>query len=276
MAEGWNAKEQEEIRKIAETAIESITRLSNIVERRNTNPSNSFTELQRRFPTTAPRNTSTSSTTSTSTRVLYPTSSRSSRSSRPTPYSRRTAGRPHESVTISKDVVVIEYGKEKFPSKAEKVELEKSRRIICGFEIGREWTSGQLERELSDLLKGCVYIRLLAELPSDDDHDDVFSHSVFDAKPSTTVTPTTAASTTPISNTSSPSISQTSTSATSTSATNTSSATVISASTNPISPSTVRSITATVWISQMKWQWTMMATLVTKDIQFNVHLTSTP
>ncbi|KXJ05448.1 hypothetical protein AC249_AIPGENE9537, partial [Exaiptasia diaphana] len=91
----------------------------------------------------------------------------------------------------------------------------------------------------------CVYIRLLAELPSDDD-DDVFSHSVFDAKPSTTVTPTTAASTNPISNTSSPSISQTSTSATNTSATNTSSATVISASTNPISPSTVRSITATV------------------------------
>lgn len=58
--------------------------------------------------------------------------------------------------TVSKHLVVIEYGHEKIPSKVKKkkVELEKCKIIISGFEIGREWTSIKLEKEMSALLKG--------------------------------------------------------------------------------------------------------------------------
>ena len=81
--------------------------------------------------------------------------SRSASSARPAPYPyRRPAGRPHESLTVSKDVIVIEYGYDRVPSKAEKIELEKSKRVISGFDISRDWTAKQLERERTALLKG--------------------------------------------------------------------------------------------------------------------------
>lgn len=38
-----------------------------------------------------------------------------------------------------KDVVVIEFEHDRVPSKTEKIELEKSKRAISGFDINREW-----------------------------------------------------------------------------------------------------------------------------------------
>ena len=121
----WN----DEIIRIAESAIETITQLSNIVGRSNPAPvparsnscssrsENAIDELHRRFPTAGSR------------------FSRGSRSIRPAPYpSRRPAGRARESPTVSKDVIVIEYEHDRVPSKAEKIELEKSKRVISGFE----------------------------------------------------------------------------------------------------------------------------------------------
>ena len=210
----WNDSEKDEIIRIAESAIETITQLSNVVGRSNPAPvpavsnssrsrsENAVDELHRRFPTACSR------------------VSRGSRSIRPAPYpSRRPAGRPRELLTVSKDVIVIEYEHDRVPSKAEKIELEKSKRVISGFEVNREWSAKELERELAALLKGtqmegfcfeimkncsgtlvapnipsgrridsklllksiapsgCIYIRLLAELP--DESDDMLNYSIF-------------------------------------------------------------------------------------------------
>ena len=155
-AEGstWSDDQKDEIIRIAESAIETITQLSNVVGRSNgarapaTAPSNSGSsrsenavdELHRRFPTAGSRFNSRGSR---------------SRSARPAPYpSRRPAGRPRESLIVSKDVIVIEYEHDRVPSKTEKIELEKSKRVISGFEVNREWTAKQLEKELEALLKG--------------------------------------------------------------------------------------------------------------------------
>ena len=145
----WNDSQKDEIIRIAESAIDTITQLSNVVGRSNPAPvrasstscssrsENAIDELHRRFPTAGSR------------------FSRGSRSIRPVPYpSRRPTGRPRESPTVSKDVIVVEYEHDRVPSKAEKIELEKSKRVISGFEVNREWTAKELERELAALLKG--------------------------------------------------------------------------------------------------------------------------
>ena len=124
----WNDSQKDEIIRIAESAIKTITQLSNVVGRSNPAPvpavsnssssrsENAVDELHRRFPTACSR------------------VSRSSRSIRPAPYpSRRPTGRPRELLTVSKDVIVIEYEHDRVPSKAEKIELEKSKRVISGF-----------------------------------------------------------------------------------------------------------------------------------------------
>ena len=229
-AEGstWSDDQKDEIIRIAESAIETITQLSNVVGRSNgapaTAPSNSGSsrsenavdELHRRFPTAGSRFNSRGSR---------------SRSARPAPYpSRRPAGRPRESLIVSKDVIVIEYEHDRVPSKTEKIELEKSKRVISGFEVNREWTAKQLEKECSGtlvtpnvpsgrkidsklLLKsiaptGCIYIRLLAEL--DDESDEMLEHSVFSirlpenqAEASFTATTSTSSFTTTLSSSSS-------------------------------------------------------------------------
>lgn len=140
--EGRKDKKDEEIKKIAESAIENITKIANIVQGRATT-SNALSELQRRFPTTSGRTAAGSINTGTNRARAF--------RSRSTPYSNRNPGRPHGSSTVTKDFIVIEYGKDRIPSKSEKVELEKSGRIICGFELSREWTAVQLEKELSYL-----------------------------------------------------------------------------------------------------------------------------
>lgn len=223
---GWSDSQKEEIIRIAENAIENITRLTDIVGRSSlpsdsssssgSLPStNALQELQRRFPTVNSRGRNT-----TRGSPCYSRST-SAPSARAAPYNRRAPGRPTESPTVTKDVVVIEYGHDRVPSKAEKAELEKSKRVISGFEVSKDWSAKQLEKELTALLKGtqmegfcfeivkncsgtlvppnipsgrridsklllksiapsgCVYIRLLAELP-DDESDDMLSYSVFD------------------------------------------------------------------------------------------------
>ena len=223
---GWSGSQKEEIIRIAENAIENITRLTDIVGRSSLpsdsssssgslSSTNALQELQRRFPSVNSRGRNT-----TRGSLCYSRST-SAPSARAAPYNRRAPGRPTESPTVTKDVVVIEYGHDRVPSKAEKAELEKSKRVISGFEVSKDWSAKQLEKELTALLKGtqmegfcfeivkncsgtlvppnipsgrridsklllksiassgCVYIRLLAELP-DDESDDMLSYSVFD------------------------------------------------------------------------------------------------
>ena len=147
----WNDSQKDEIIRIAESAIETITQLSNVVGRSNTAPvpapsnssssrsENAVDELHRRFPTSCAGSRF----------------SRGSRSIRPAPYpSRRPTGRLRESLTVSKDVIFIEYKHDRVLSKAEKIELEKSKRVISGFDINREWFGKEPERELAALLKG--------------------------------------------------------------------------------------------------------------------------
>ena len=145
----WNDSQKDEIIRIAESAIETITQLSNVLGRsnpalvpapsssRSSCSENAADELHRRFPTAGSK------------------SSRGSRSIRPAPYpSRPPDGRPRESLTVSKDVIVIEYEHDRVPSKAEKIKLEKSKRVISGFEVNRKWSAKELERELAALLRG--------------------------------------------------------------------------------------------------------------------------
>ena len=218
----WSDSQKEEILKIAENAIQSITQLTNIVGRSSVSSgslssadslhsTNAVQELHRRFPTvdSTDRNTTRG--------VPGYSRSTSAPSARAAPYSRRVPGLPTGAPTVTKDVVT-EYGHNRVPSKAEKAEREKSKRVISGFEVGRDWSAKQLEKELAVLLKGsemegfcfeivkncsgtlaipsgrridsklllnliaptgCIYIRLLAELP-DEGTDDMLSYSVFD------------------------------------------------------------------------------------------------
>ena len=241
----------------------------------NSRSENAVDELHRRFPTAGSR------------------FSRGSRSVRPAPYpSRRPTGRPRESSTVSKDVIVIEYEHDRVPSKAEKIELEKSKRVISGFEVNREWTAKELERELSALLKGtqmkgfcfeikkncsgtlvapnipsgrridaklllksiaptgCIYIRLLAELP--DESDDVFQYSIFSIPENQTKTSLAATSISTVMNTtlSSSSFSSTSSSIISPSCSSRSSSTmtwsiITPSSTNMIGTTSMDSVSTT-------------------------------
>ena len=141
----WNDSQKDEIIRIVQSVFETITQFSNVVGRSNLAPvrpssgscssrsENAIDELHCRLPTAGSR------------------LSRDSRSICPVLYpSRRPTGQPRESSTMSKDV----YERDRVPSKAEKIELEKSKRVISGFEVDREWTTKELERELAALLKG--------------------------------------------------------------------------------------------------------------------------
>ena len=150
--------QKEKILKIAENAIQSITQLTNIVRRSsvpsdslssadNLHSSNAVQEVDRRFPTVDSRGRNTTRG------VPGYSCSTSAPSARAATYSRRVPGRPTGSPTVIKDVV-IEYGQDRVPSKTEKAELEKSKRVIPGFEVCRGWSATQMEKELAALLKG--------------------------------------------------------------------------------------------------------------------------
>ena len=153
----WSDSQKEEILKIAENAIQSITQLLNIVGRSGVPPdssnsadslhsSNAVQELHRRFPTVDSRGRNLTCG------VPGYSRSTSAPSAQAAPYCRRVPGQPARSPTVTKDIVVIEHGHDRVPSKTEKAELEKSKRVISGFvEV---WSATQLEKELAALLKG--------------------------------------------------------------------------------------------------------------------------
>ena len=156
----------EQVKEIAQAAIDSINQLTSLIAHgptnntehrtnigrqpttsettfvRQTRPTNSaLTELQRRFPTVS--------------RGRYRrTSDSSSRPYPVVPNVRRPAGRPLASEIVSKDVMILEMGREKIPTKAEKLDLERSGRIISGVDIDRKWDAKKLQQELAKLLTG--------------------------------------------------------------------------------------------------------------------------
>ena len=111
-----------------------------------TRQTNALTELRRRFPTVASRARECSG------RYV----SNNSRSSHP--YSstapRRRVGRPTTNDVVAKDVIILDAGQDKLPTKSEKVDLEKDGRIISGFDIDRKWNSTDLQLHLASLLTG--------------------------------------------------------------------------------------------------------------------------
>ncbi|KAJ7389599.1 Fibronectin type 3 and ankyrin repeat domains protein 1, partial [Desmophyllum pertusum] len=178
-------------------ATESQTSSSSNEQRSSGTSTNALSELRRRFPTLS-RGRGAS---------RDPVTGRFDRSHTSRPYSaRRPAGRPLATEIVSKDVIILEFGREKIPTKSEKHELERSGRIISGFDINRKWdakkatqrtiffVTGEMEGMYFEIVKnsggtllrpnlptgkdidsklllksiapsGCVYLRLLEELP---------------------------------------------------------------------------------------------------------------
>lgn len=116
---------------------------------------NALTELRSRFPTVSSRGRGTS-------RDLISWRSKNANKSRGSsssdPYSRnrnpRRAGRPSTNDLVAKDVVILDAGKDKIPTKPEKVELERNGRIVSGVDIDRRWDANILQQQLSTLLAG--------------------------------------------------------------------------------------------------------------------------
>jgi len=164
----------ESVRAIALNAIERINRLASLIEERAPARSGNVMEVASRLSGTG-TNSAWSERSSTSQAVVtdgqsnqgsnaleelrrrFPTTSRergASRrykrsTSRPYPV-RRPAGRP----LPSEDVIIVERGREKSPRKCEKPDLERSGRVISGFNVNRRWDAKQLNRELSTLRTG--------------------------------------------------------------------------------------------------------------------------
>ena len=90
---------------------------------------NAAQELHRRFPAVDPRGRNTARGT------LGYLRSTCAPSARAASYSRRAPGRPTESPSVAKDVVVIEYGHDRVPSKAEKAELENFKQLSVNWSL---------------------------------------------------------------------------------------------------------------------------------------------
>ena len=111
-----------------------------------TRQTNALTQLRRRFPTVASRARECSGRyVSNNSRPSHPYSST-------TP--RRRVGRPTTNDVVAKDVIILDAGQDKLPTKSEKVDLEKDGRIISGFDIDRKWNSTDLQLHLASLLTG--------------------------------------------------------------------------------------------------------------------------
>ena len=152
------------MKEIAQAAIDSINQLTSLIEH---GPSTARTPSNERQPTTSETNsvrqTQPANNAVTELQRRFPTVSRgryrrpSNPSSRPYPIVqnvRRSAGRPLTSEIVSKDVMILEMGREKIPTKAEKPDLERSGRIISGVDIDRKWDAKKLQQELAKLLTG--------------------------------------------------------------------------------------------------------------------------
>ena len=222
-----------QVKEIAQAAINSINRLTSLIEHgpsttsgtpripsnahvaeaahraerqltasetifiRQTQPANSaLAELQRRFPTVS-RGRATANRDPISGRYRRPSNS----TSQPYPIVhnvRHSAGRPLASEIVSKDVMILEMGREKIPLKAEKPDLERSGRIISSvdklltgemeglyfrivknsggtlirpnIQAGKKIDSKLLLKSIAP--SGWIYLRLLEELPSMIDPSD--------------------------------------------------------------------------------------------------------
>ena len=140
----------EEVKKIAEEAIENLNKITSLINNRTVPPhiqnvstaSSAINELQRRFPTLN----------SSSAQSATPRSSGGRSSSRSHPYqsSASRVGRPVKSV-VTRDI--IGKGHENVPSKTEKVEMERKGRVISGFDVDRSWNAEELHKKLKSLLK---------------------------------------------------------------------------------------------------------------------------
>ena len=64
----------------------------------------------------------------------------------------RSADRPLASEIVSKDVMILEIGREKVPTKAEKANLERSGEIISGVEIDGKWMPKKLHQEFNEII----------------------------------------------------------------------------------------------------------------------------
>ena len=154
----------EQVKEIAQAAIDSINQLTSLIEH---GPSTTRTPSNERQPTTSETNsirqTQPANDALTELQRRFPTVSRGryrrpfNPSSRPYPIVqnvRHSAGRPLTSEIVSKDVMILEMGRDKIPTKAEKPDLERSGRIISGVDIDRKWDAKKLQQELAKLLTG--------------------------------------------------------------------------------------------------------------------------
>ena len=124
--------------RIDETAIENITQLTHVGRTNapssisnnsdSSNLPNALEEPRRRFPTA---DSSRSREVETQPETLLDTGVQDLHPLRSALYpSRRAAGRPLESLTVSRDVVITEYRHDRVPSKTEQAQLENSKRVI--------------------------------------------------------------------------------------------------------------------------------------------------
>ena len=59
-----------------------------------------------------------------------------------------------QQMMLLQDVIILDAGQDKLPTKSEKVDLEKDGRIASGFDIDRKWNSTDLQLHLASLLTG--------------------------------------------------------------------------------------------------------------------------
>ena len=129
----------EEIRRIAEQATENINKITSLVSNYSTLPvGTAINELQRRFPTI----NSSGMSSCVDPRPYHPYRSTASR-----------VGCPVKSSIVTRDVIIIEKGREHMPSKAKKVEMERNGRVVTGFDLDRSWNAKELHKELKYFLK---------------------------------------------------------------------------------------------------------------------------
>ena len=154
------------VRNIAQHAINNINQLAGLVDQSSMRSPSNCEEESEQAATARPRpspnqpNPSSGQASAVSElRQRFPTVNRGSRrrDQRPIPYSRAASarslpGRPPASEIITRDVIIMEMACEKIPTKTERQALERSKRIISGFDFDRQWNDKKLYQGLQYLL----------------------------------------------------------------------------------------------------------------------------
>ena len=166
----------ERVRSIARNAIENINQLAGLIDQPSgtssiRTSSSSQAELEQVATRAGPRPTAATNnrpspnpslgqvSAVSELRQRFPTINRGSRrrDQRSAPYSRAASarsgpGRPPATEIITRDVIIMEMACEKVPTKTERQVLERSKRIISGFDFDRQWNEKKLYQELQSLL----------------------------------------------------------------------------------------------------------------------------